>query len=132
MGQDGYMKIAGEVYAVTQKIIAAVEGIKGIKLVCRPDMTALAIMSDDPKINILALADVMEEKGWQMERQQCPDSLHVRHVAAPSYSTYFFLPFFLPLFVLFFGCFVVESVVGALFVVCRIVGWLLHLVCNRL
>ena len=77
MGQEGYMGIAKEVLGVTQKIVAAVDSTKGIRLVTRPDMTALAIMSDDPKVNILALADVMEGKGWQMERQQCPDSLHV-------------------------------------------------------
>ena len=66
-----------EVLAVTQKIVKTVDATKGIRLVTRPDMTALAIMSDDPKVSILALADVMEGKGWQMERQQCPDSLHV-------------------------------------------------------
>jgi sphinganine-1-phosphate aldolase len=77
MGQEGYMKTAKQVLEVTQKIVAAVDRTKGIRLVTRPDMTALAIMSDDPKVNILALADVMEAKGWQMERQQNPDSLHV-------------------------------------------------------
>lgn len=77
MGQDGYLNMARQVSEVTQKIVAAVDATKGIKLVTRPDMTALAIMSDDPKVHILALADVMEAKGWQMERQQNPDSLHV-------------------------------------------------------
>jgi sphinganine-1-phosphate aldolase len=79
MGQDGYTRIAAQVLEVTQKIVAAVDRIEGIKLVTRPDMTALAIMSDDPRVNILALADVMDGKGWQMERQQSPDSLHVRY-----------------------------------------------------
>lgn len=77
MGQEGYMNIARDVLEVTQKIVKTVDATKGIRLVTRPDMTALAIMSDDPKVSILALADVMEGKGWQMERQQCPDSLHV-------------------------------------------------------
>jgi sphinganine-1-phosphate aldolase len=77
MGEEGYLKTAKQVLEVTQKIVAAVDRTKGIRLVTRPDMTALAIMSDDPKVNILALADVMEAKGWQMERQQSPDSLHV-------------------------------------------------------
>ena len=77
MGQEGYINVAKEVLAVTQKIVRAVQETQGIRLVTQPDMTALAIMSDDPRVNILALADVMEAKGWQMERQQCPDSLHV-------------------------------------------------------
>ena len=77
MGQEGYLRVAQQVEEITQKIITAVDATKGIKLVARPDMTALAIMSDDPKVNILALADVLESKGWSMERQQSPDSLHV-------------------------------------------------------
>lgn len=39
-------------------------------------MTCFAIGSTDPEVNILALADAMEERGWKMERQQLPDSLH--------------------------------------------------------
>ncbi|KAJ1433358.1 sphingosine-1-phosphate lyase-like protein [Ochromonadaceae sp. CCMP2298] len=77
MGQDGYMNVAREVLGTTTKILDAVDSIKGIRLVVKPDMTALAIMSDDPKVHILALADVMESKGWQMERNQNPDSLHM-------------------------------------------------------
>lgn len=90
MGQEGYMNIAKEVLGVTKKIIDAVDRTKGIRLVTRPDMTSLAIMSDDPKVNILALADVMEEKGWQMERQQNPDSLHVSQFS----NVYFYLRLF--------------------------------------
>ena len=39
-------------------------------------MTAFAICSCDPEINILSVADVLEDKGWKPERQQYPDSLH--------------------------------------------------------
>ena len=40
-------------------------------------MTSLAIVSDDPSVNVLAVAAVMEQKGWIMERQQLPPSIHV-------------------------------------------------------
>ena len=92
MGQEGYLNIARDVLEVTQKIVKVVDATKGIRLVTRPDMTALAIMSDDPKVSILALADVMEGKGWQMERQQCPDSLHVS-VCTTSFVSLVFLTF---------------------------------------
>ena len=39
-------------------------------------MTAFAIGADDPDIDMLVLADFMEEKGWKVERQQKPSSLH--------------------------------------------------------
>ena len=39
-------------------------------------MTAFAIGSDDPSLDILAVADVLETLGWKPERQQYPSSLH--------------------------------------------------------
>lgn len=77
MGQNGYTDMAARVLTSTQKIIAGVEKIDGLRLATQPDMTGLAIVSDDPKINILAVADVLERiGGWKIERQQLPDSLH--------------------------------------------------------
>ena len=67
MGQNGYMNLARDVLSTSKKIISAVGRIKGIKLVSQPDMTCVAIMSNDPAINILAVADVMETFGWKME-----------------------------------------------------------------
>jgi sphinganine-1-phosphate aldolase len=77
MGQDGYMNIARNVWNTTRQIIDGVNRIDGIKLITQPNMTCIAIVSDDKKVNILAVADVMETKGWKIERQQLPDSLHV-------------------------------------------------------
>ena len=39
-------------------------------------MSAFAIGSCDPTVSIMAVADVIETKGWSPERQQYPDSLH--------------------------------------------------------
>lgn len=39
-------------------------------------MTSFAVMSSEPGVNIMAVADVMETKGFKMERQQLPDSIH--------------------------------------------------------
>ena len=81
MGQSGYMEIARNVCTTTDKLCAGVSAIKGIRLLTKPDMTSLAIVPSDDEhaVNILAVADIMEEKmgGWKMERQQLPDSLHL-------------------------------------------------------
>ena len=45
-------------------------------MIGKPHMTAFAVTSSDSDLDILALADVMEEKGWTTERQQKPHSLH--------------------------------------------------------
>jgi sphinganine-1-phosphate aldolase len=85
LGQNGYLEIAREVMNTTQEIIAGVEKIPGIAVLTKPDMTCVAIVSKDRRVNIHAVADLMEEKGWKIERQQYPDSIHVR--AVPSSLT---------------------------------------------
>ncbi len=81
MGQSGYMDIAREVAATTDKLIDGVNKINGIKILTKPDMTSLSFVSsnDEYSVSVLAVADVMEEKmgGWKMERQQLPDSIHL-------------------------------------------------------
>merc|ERR1712127_491359 len=53
-----------------------IKRIDGLDIVGNPVMTGFAIQSTDPAVNILAVADVMETKGWKMERQANPDCLH--------------------------------------------------------
>jgi len=82
MGQSGYLKFATNVSKTTDQLISGVNAIPGIKVLVAPHMTCLAIVADanvPNPINILAVADVMEERmgGWKMERQQLPDSLHL-------------------------------------------------------
>ncbi|WAR16693.1 SGPL-like protein [Mya arenaria] len=71
LGEDGYMRKAKELMLVTDKMKE-----KGLCLMGEPCMTAFAIGSDEPNLNIQAVADAMETKGWKMERNQLPDSLH--------------------------------------------------------
>ena len=77
MGQSGYMEIAKKVLRAHNDIIAGIDKIDGIKLITKPDMTCIAIVSDSKDVSILAVADAMERRsGWKMERQQLPNSLH--------------------------------------------------------
>ncbi|ELU10802.1 hypothetical protein CAPTEDRAFT_156221 [Capitella teleta] len=76
MGQDGYMKMAKQLMETTVLLKDAINAIPGLCILGKPQMTSFSIGSNDPEMNILALADVMEETGWKMERQQLPDSLH--------------------------------------------------------
>ena len=82
MGQSGYLKFAKSVSATTDQLIAGVNAIPGVQVLVAPHMTCLAISASTDvsnPVNILAVADVMEDKmgGWKMERQQLPDTLHL-------------------------------------------------------
>lgn len=79
MGESGYMELARRTMATTDKLVQAFNSnaIPYLALRAAPNMTCIAIVSNDPAVNILAVADVMDGFGWKMERQQYPDSLHM-------------------------------------------------------
>merc|ERR1712004_206831 len=47
-----------------------------LRILGSPSMTSFAFGSNDPEVNMLEVADVLEEEGWKPERQQYPDSIH--------------------------------------------------------
>ncbi|XP_062520292.1 uncharacterized protein LOC134195300 isoform X2 [Corticium candelabrum] len=76
MGVDGYMRNAQQLMNTTNKMKSTIEDIKGLCIIGQPHMTSFAIRSNDPDVDILAVAEVMESQGWKMERQQLPNCLH--------------------------------------------------------
>ena len=77
LGEDGFLRIAQEVMETAVCIQEGVKSIPGVCVLGQPHMTALAIASTDTAVDILAVADVLEERyGWKMERQQRPPCLH--------------------------------------------------------
>lgn len=77
MGQNGYMDLAAKTMETTQKLVTAIQAIPELSLRSKPDMTCIAIVSVEKRVNILAVADIMDGYGWKMERQQLPDSVHM-------------------------------------------------------
>jgi sphinganine-1-phosphate aldolase len=59
-----------------------VNGIPGLQVLGDPTMTVFAYRATDPAVNVYAVADRMEARGWHLDRQQKPDSLHVMVSAA--------------------------------------------------
>jgi sphinganine-1-phosphate aldolase len=71
------MKHAKSIMDARNLLIEGVDGIDGIGLVAKDvEMSGLAIRSTSNKVNILIVADLMEEYGWKIERQQLPDCIH--------------------------------------------------------
>jgi sphinganine-1-phosphate aldolase len=77
MGEDGFMKVAKQLMETTVRLKEALNQIPGLAIVGQPHMTSFALISNDPEVDILAVADTMEERcGWTLERQQRPHTLH--------------------------------------------------------
>jgi glutamate/tyrosine decarboxylase-like PLP-dependent enzyme len=75
LGAEGYMRLAKDVMDATLKVRNAVEAIEGIHIIGNPHMCVVAIGSD--KLPIFNIGDELSAKGYHIDRQQNPDSLHL-------------------------------------------------------
>ncbi|MBT3338398.1 MAG: aspartate aminotransferase family protein [Anaerolineae bacterium] len=77
LGEEGYLEITEIVMRTAQKIQAGINAISGIKTLGKPEMSVFAIASDNPSIEIYEVADELHERGWHLDRQHFPASLHM-------------------------------------------------------
>jgi sphinganine-1-phosphate aldolase len=75
LGEEGYLALAALVMDTTHKIRRGVEAIPGLKVLGEPDMSIMALASDT--LNIYDVGDEMALRGWHLDRQQFPPSLHM-------------------------------------------------------
>ena len=75
MGEDGYVQIARQVMETAVSIRRGIEQIAGLKILGNPPMSIMAVASDS--LNIYEVGDEMTAKGWFMDRQQFPPTLHI-------------------------------------------------------
>ena len=76
MGMEGYKTMAAGVMQTTRQIMSGIRSVKGLKILGKPQMSVFAYTAADKNINIFAVADLMEEKGWHIDRLQKPRGLH--------------------------------------------------------
>ena len=80
IGEEGYMRLAESAMKSAKVIMEGIAGIKGLYVLGKPDMSVFAFASDT--LDIFALGDAMERRGWHLDRQQFPSSLHMMVTAA--------------------------------------------------
>lgn len=75
LGVDGYMKLAKIVMDSTEKLIEGINQIPELYIIGKPVMSVFSFTSDD--LNIFQIGDVLDEKGWHLDRIQFPSALHM-------------------------------------------------------
>jgi sphinganine-1-phosphate aldolase len=75
LGVEGYRAIATDVMAAAQRIREGVATIEGIDVLGEPTMSVMALGSKT--VDIYEVGDVLAERGWHLDRQQNPASLHL-------------------------------------------------------
>lgn len=68
LGEDGYLRLTEIVRDTTRKMQAGIEAIDGLRITHAPDLSLFEIGSDT--LDIGAVGDVMDDRGWNLDRQQ--------------------------------------------------------------
>ena len=82
LGEDGYLRLAGDAHRAASALRACIESTPGIALRGAPDATVFAFggttdADADDGLDTFALGDLLIERGgWYFDRQTPPDSLH--------------------------------------------------------
>jgi sphinganine-1-phosphate aldolase len=82
LGEEGYMRLARTIMDTTQALIDGINAIPGLQVRGKPDMSILAFGSD--LLNVYALGEAMEGRGWSLELLQRPPNLHL--VVTPAHK----------------------------------------------
>ena len=78
LGDDGYDRLTRAARGAALKVADAIEDIPALELRARPDTTLLCFGAADPlRHDVFALADALQGRGWYVDRQTPPDSIHM-------------------------------------------------------
>jgi sphinganine-1-phosphate aldolase len=75
LGQEGYRAIVADLMVLTDRVRVALASMSDIEIVGDPVGPLLALRSDT--IDLYAVADVMDERGWHLNRNTDPHGLHL-------------------------------------------------------
>ncbi|MCH2169843.1 aminotransferase class V-fold PLP-dependent enzyme [Myxococcota bacterium] len=75
LGDEGYTKLAGVVRETTRRLREGIEAIPELRVWGDPVMSVMAFGSE--QLDIAAVGDGMDERGWHLDRQTGPDALHL-------------------------------------------------------
>ncbi len=73
IGVDGYLRMATTVRDTTRRFAEGIAAIDGVAVTHPPDMSVLELGADpaaDPPVDMGAVGDGMDDRGWHLDRQQ--------------------------------------------------------------
>jgi len=78
LGDDGYLRLTAAARRATLAIADGIAAVPGLVLRARPQTTLMAVGAADPQaLDVYAVADELKRRGWYVDRQDPPPSLHL-------------------------------------------------------
>lgn len=81
LGESGYLRMARQTLDTVQALVAGVRAIPSLTVLGEPDMSVFSFATTDAA-DIYRVGDEMDARGWHLDRQQRPPSLHMMITAA--------------------------------------------------
>ena len=75
IGRAGYLEMARGIMHTTRELIDGINLIPGLRVLGDPPASVFAFTSDE--VDIYAVGDFLDQRGWHMDRQIRPASLHL-------------------------------------------------------
>lgn len=77
LGDDGYLRLTESARRACEQLTAAIDATPDLRVIARPDATLVAFTAADAeRLDVFAVADVLWRRGWYVDRQGPPASLH--------------------------------------------------------
>ncbi len=78
LGDEGYLHLTAQARQATEEIAAAVRAMPELQLRAEPDAMLLSFGAVDPaSLDVFAVADALWRRGWYVDRQGPPPSIHL-------------------------------------------------------
>ena len=77
LGDDGYLRLTNSARVATEKLAQHITHHSDLALLAQPDALLLSFVAQEPtRLNVYAVADELWKRGWYIDRQEPPQSLH--------------------------------------------------------
>jgi sphinganine-1-phosphate aldolase len=76
LGAEGYQRLTQQTIDTRRRMVEGIRAIPGLTVLGEPEAHLVAMASEDDALDVFALGDALQTKGWFHDRQTPPDSLH--------------------------------------------------------
>jgi sphinganine-1-phosphate aldolase len=77
LGDNGYERVTASARTTALAIANHIDKHPSLVLLAQPEATLLSFASNDERLDIFTLADNLRRRGWYLDRQSPPPSLHL-------------------------------------------------------
>ena len=79
LGIDGYKRLTKTTIETRERMVAGIRAIEGLAVLGEPEAQLVAMAAApgyEDRLDVFALGDALQKRGWFHDRQKPPDTLH--------------------------------------------------------